>query len=375
MSKKGIKGLLYFTIAITVLSQIEMLKLARPLMHGSWIALIGLQLIIKRGILLRIRFTFIFLAAYFAYILFCLICYFSNSIFLENHYLKTLLVPMLVTFASNLMAEDIKRQEVHTLCKVYVIGAIVYAIYVHLKYFASYKNWLSANEYIFASKNSAAQIWSTGILICILVIAPRSKNKILWYMISAYLLFVSAISQCRTALLALFIVLIVNILIHTKKKIVWITFLIALLFILYNNSLTRQFVEHVFLLDKYFGSDLNTMSSGRIDYWLNALNLFKQHPMIGVGSYYVDSSYVMVLAESGIVGFLLIEFIWGSRIILNFKHRKQSDYFIISATIFYVVESFFEGYPPFGPGVSSFMFWFLSTYTDGRELLAEVNDK
>lgn len=28
--------------------------------------------------------------------------------------------------------------------------------------------------------------------------------------------------------------------------------------------------------------------------------------------------------------------------------------------IFYLVESMLEGQPPFGPGVSSFMFWMLS---------------
>ena len=36
-------------------------------------------------------------------------------------------------------------------------------------------------------------------------------------------------------------------------------------------------------------------------------------------------------------------------------------------TMFYFIESVLEGYPPFGPGVSSFMFWFLSvTFVDNK---------
>lgn len=33
---------------------------------------------------------------------------------------------------------------------------------------------------------------------------------------------------------------------------------------------------------------------------------------------------------------------------------------LTSFVIFYFIESLLEGQPPFGPGVSSFMFWMLS---------------
>ena len=63
----------------------------------------------------------------------------------------------------------------------------------------------------------------------------------------------------------------------------------------------------------------------------------------------------------GLTGFVLVELIWGSRVYINFKQNKGfiKD-FLFCVTVFYLVESVLEGYPPFGPGVSSFMFWFLS---------------
>ena len=76
----------------------------------------------------------------------------------------------------------------------------------------------------------------------------------------------------------------------------------------------------------------------------------------------MDCSYILVLAELGIVGFILVELIWFTRAVLNIKKVTGNNRgtFLLCLTVFYLVESVLEGYPPFGPGVSSFMFWFLS---------------
>ena len=81
----------------------------------------------------------------------------------------------------------------------------------------------------------------------------------------------------------------------------------------------------------------------------------------------MDLSYLLILAESGIIGFLLIENIWIRRIGGNFIHSITSfskRHFLDSLTIFYIVESILEGYPPFGPSSSSFLFWLLASYAD-----------
>lgn len=60
---------------------------------------------------------------------------------------------------------------------------------------------------------------------------------------------------------------------------------------------------------------------------------------------------------------------WITRAVSNFKAGSglNSDAFLMCLTMFYFIESVLEGYPPFGPGVSSFMFWFLSvTFVDNK---------
>ena len=60
---------------------------------------------------------------------------------------------------------------------------------------------------------------------------------------------------------------------------------------------------------------------------------------------------------------------WITRAVSNFTVRSglNLDAFLMCLTMFYFIESALEGYPPFGPGVSSFMFWFLSvTFADNK---------
>ena len=95
--------------------------------------------------------------------------------------------------------------------------------------------------------------------------------------------------------------------------------------------------------------------------------------LIGTGKYYVDSLYINVLTENGVIGALIIYIIWGLRISRNFVVNRQYNAvpyvrkdMIMCLTIFFFIESVLEGYPPFGPGVSSFMFWLLCSLDYSR---------
>ena len=95
-----------------------------------------------------------------------------------------------------------------------------------------------------------------------------------------------------------------------------------------------------------------------------------------MGSWYVDCSYLMILTESGVIGFLLIESVWLQVVIRNFRERfsgedaPRVENFIVMLTVFYLVESLLEGFPPFGPGVSAMGFWLFCGLFRRREALA-----
>lgn len=193
----------------------------------------------------------------------------------------------------------------------------------------------------------------------------KGKQRTFWIIAAVYLTFVMGLSQCRTAILALGCGILLYVIIYSKHKILWIVGIATIAFAFLSISSARQYVRQAFLVEKYSGADLNTVSSGRLDLYSIAWTRIKDHFWLGTGSYYVDCSYISILAESGIIGFLMIERIWVEQIWRNFTWKPSDDMLLwknllIMMTGFYIVESLLEGLPPFGPGVCSFAFWYLS---------------
>lgn len=366
VNKKNIiaKNLLQFTIAVTVFSQMEeFMFFFRPSMYLLWILLFGFLFITNKRQIKISSFTASFLFCYGLFSLFCLFQVLFNPDYKIASYLQIMLIPLLVSIVSNMIENKLSRDYIVSICETYVLSSLLFAFYINIIYFSSYQAWLASNQYIFDSKNSAAQIWCSAILITYYVILPIAKKKYFWYIAIAYLFMLCGLSQCRTAMLGLICVTMFNVLIYSKHKIKWMLLIFLGICGLLFFPDTRQFVNQAFLLEKYAGADMNTMSSGRLVSYTKAFENFCEAPFFGVGRYYVDCSYIYILAESGIIGFLLIEYIWAKRIILNLRNKYSSyakTYMLNSFTIFYFIESLLEGQPPFGPGVTSFMFWMLS---------------
>lgn len=357
---------LEITVVISVLSQITPISgVVRPAMYALWGGIIVIGCVRNRGRILIKPFTQRFVLAYLMYVLLCVTTGFFDSRHFSANYLRVFIIPLIVTIAGDMNSKE-DRRIFNRLTKLYLVAAIVFAVWVQITYIPSYSFWLSTRMYLFRSKNSAGQIWVSAILLTIIYMEHRSKiQKLICYIGCIYLLIMTGICQCRTALLSLSAALVAFAISKSRHKIRWIFALIVAAITLYSIPVTHQFVEQALFLNKYAEADLNTFSSGRIDHWRKAIEVFFSSPVIGVGKYYVDSSYLLILAESGIVGFFIVEWIWLKKIIIcynnsRFELPKERTLFFFMTT-FYIVESILEGYPPFGPGVSSFMYWFLSS--------------
>lgn len=351
-------------IALSVFSQIETIdRIARPLMYLSWIVALGLLIVRNNFSFWLSNPTLIYLACFSVFSVIQVFIYCFQKTHLNGNYFRILRIPLLVSLMAELYKSICREKDFQVIVKVYTICSLIYAVWVNLTYFPSYSLWLSQRIYTFELKNSAAQIWSVAIfLLCFAIDYKSTYSRWIGYGIAAYLFVVSALSQCRTALLALMIVAILIILCYSKRKMAFSVCALIMFLVAWNIPLTRGFIEQALFLNKYEGADLNTFSSGRLHYWENALVAFSHNPIIGTGKYYVDCSYILILAETGLVGFFLIEPIWFSRIITNLYYdgRLNVRILLTGITVFYLVTSSLEGYPPFGPGVSSFMFWFVS---------------
>lgn len=354
---------LELAIVFSVFSQIGPLeKIARPGMYAMWFAVLVSNCIKNRGKIQISAFTQRFFIAYILFCLYCVITGLFNPSHLQANYIHVLLIPLLMTLAGDFYVNEDKAL-FNRIGKLYLVCSLILAVWVQLKYFSSYESWLHAEMYVYHSKNSGGQIWISAILVSVCLLEyKREIEKILIYIGCAYLLFITAMSQCRTSLLGILVAVIAVSVFRSKYKVRWIVLIAFVVIAMWIIPVTRQFLEQALLLNKYEGADLNTFSSGRLDFYEKAFQKILSSPIFGNGKAYVDCSYMSVLLESGVIGFALIEWIWGKKMVLCFQFEGEQNerLFLFLITVFYIIESLLEGYPPFGPGVSSFMFWLLT---------------
>ena len=362
--KTPIEIVFVLSIFFSIFSQVDRLgSVVRPVMYALWIILIVLGIIQSKGKVFVSKRTKIFLAMYSLYAVFILTCGVFNNIHFEARYLRVLIVPLFITIFVDICPYDI-AEDYEFIAKVFIVSSAIFAITVQRNFISSYDAWLSARSYVYSQKNSAAQIWFCSILLSWFLISPKStRERLFWYGASGYLLIVAGLSQCRTAILAFGVGLVVLIMFRSKHKVRWFIFFSAVIAFIIINPVTYNYINQALFLERYAGADLNTLSSGRLTYFARAIQTFLKSPIIGVGTWYVDCSYLLILAESGIIGFFLIETIWMSVLTQNLRYgffssdtNKKKD-FVIIITTFYLVESVLEGFPPFGPGVSALGFW------------------
>lgn len=360
---------LIVAIAASIVSQVQDISsFVKPVLYLSWIAFFILLLLRNKGTFIYTPFFVLFLSC--VCIIFLInalgFLFFKYDVF-PNNYLQVILIPLFIYFLGVQTVRNNKLLiNLRIVATIYCLLAIAFAAYLQAKYFPSISNWLSSVVYVYRSKNSAAQIFGSAIFILFCLKTQKKYLTAIRFVGIAYLLLMILLLQCRTALLGILLSLIIYIFIINKnRKIKVFALFVALLAItiLLRNETVNNFVSHAFFVDKYDTSNLNSFSAGRLSLYTKALKVFEENILMGIGYYYVDDLYISALASGGLISGTLIIFIWIRRVFLNVGLRKKCAYelsnLILLLTVFYFVESFFEGYPPFGPGVCSFFFWLL----------------
>ena len=118
-------------------------------------------------------------------------------------------------------------------------------------------------------------------------------------------------------------------------------------------------------------SNADAIFSGRFEIFAEAISDFFSHPLVGVGGWaYIDNFPLHVLRVGGLTyGILILPFVYKRLFgcIFGFRKRKcnmkeESNEFLILLSakyisLFFIVVSLMEGYPPLGPGTSAFFLW------------------
>lgn len=289
---------------------------------------------------------------------------------------KILFICIMMYEIGSLVASRINKKQIEKILKVYCISCLILSIYIYLTKFATLDDWMNTMENVYHRKNSAGQLISVSIIIHVMLLNTKNRIKKCINYISIFILsFVLILIQCRTAILGLFVVIIYKIVILSSKKLKGISITIFTLIFLVTNKYTFAIIEKALYLNKYRGASLDKFSSGRLTFYTEGLAKWSDSigfPFFGLGNYYVDNFYINIIISVGILGFIPIILIVLKRFKTNFKSnyfKNKDNSFVIELinllSIFYIIESMLEGFPPLGPGACSFIFWILCGYVDG----------
>ena len=185
---------------------------------------------------------------------------------------------------------------------------------------------------------SLAFLWRSG-----------KRSKIIWYVISAFLLFVLYLTGSRGAFLV-FVLSVVLLYIFTDFKNykalthdLIVTIVIAISFVFINRKIFQPVIltnaARFKILAKFVAGEQNKSLSDRIQLAKDAINIFMHHPLLGtglgtfkdamlkyrLGLFFADEPHSMpfrILAETGVVGFVSFFCFFARGFLRGFKRNS-----------------------------------------------------
>lgn len=271
--------------------------------------------------------------------------------------------------------------------------ASIMSIQVAAQFVTNFEAWKNTQLYLYngaTHKNSSAQTLGNCILVLFVFWNPKKKiYKLLRYVGVLIAVLGLLYIQSRGALVAIGIVIVVSAFFRGDKKKVFFALaaILIVVLIIVNSESIMGILRQAFFIDKYSSGgklDLNRFSSGRLDFWASTWNYFLDSPLIGKGYTYCDNFYINILASGGILIGGPYVVLYLVRVYKNIWYYRQSikcgkiDSFTQLAavvSIFYMMISMFEGFPPYGPGVSCLMFWMIGGYLDGKSRRENLRER
>lgn len=363
----GYQWLILISTIITVILQIPAFENLRIINYFMWPVTGILVMVSQKGIIGKttIGLFYVFLEIWL--FLLCALCtMITGKSYLECGVLKILILPLFMYWIGIQVNDSVFLKKIF---KGYIVAAIVLATYIYVVYIPSFSTWSVNEVYLYGSKNSAAQIFSSAALLALYNETEKKSENVLKLLATGYLILVTALLQCRTAMLGTLAAVIFIEIVVKKKRLRTMFGVILGTTVLLRNEKVQSFVQQAFLIRQYTGRSLNDFSSGRLMLYKVAIDKFSLSPWIGIGDYYVDDFFINALVEIGILGGGVVVGFWIfvalRSLRLTIKNNDEIQKILGAMTVYYFVTSLMEAFPPFGPGSCSFIFWLLQGYCDG----------
>lgn len=239
--------------------------------------------------------------------------------------------------------------------------------------------------YMFKQKNEMGQLIAAAISLELFVIAYYYRGRtvrMLMYGIGGFSFVMLMVVHSRTPLVAALAIFVLSFLEKKDKSVRdYITF-VGIIFTgilaIYFQGGMDYFTELFAPSKGVTGSALNTVTSGRMKYYTQALDDFFRHPLWGRGGLaYVDNFVLNSLRSGGLALTIPMVPLVYLRLWKNYdmarKYMRSSGEDDGAAllfasveylSVFYFLVSLMEAYPPFGPNTAVFFLWFITGLAD-----------
>ena len=250
----------------------------------------------------------------------------------------------------------------HDTAIVSIIGSVILSYVVYTLYFTDYD--IMNKVFAFNAKNSMGQILlNCGIVIGLLYI-PRNiaLQSVKWISIASIVIMLFLLKS-RATLLGSFFVVGYMIIQSRSKRVRWLTItacIIVITYILRNASAYETIVNGILLAGRD-ANDVNEVSSERIQTIKAALEIIPDNLCFGTGDKYLDCMPIAMILQFGIFGAMIVFTFLAilARKIARFNRANRLHLVSYLLFIAMMLNSLFEAWPPFGPGVKCFMMWMM----------------
>lgn len=276
-----------------------------------------------------------------------------------------ILFPLMVAYSSYVLIE-IKRDNL----KLFLLPICIFSAWCAIQAVIHGLGSLRLLEYEDGdiAKNQIGVAFTVVAIICLVFAVEKDKNwyRIVYGILSLINLYPAYFLSCRTAQVCYIIVFIFVIYKRYRSSTILLIFVLSVLIILGVHLLGDAFLES--FIGNREASDIDSLSSGRVSRLYQSWNYFLAHPLVGFlgsGDGYIfmpEAAHMFLLFRLerygcfGAIPFIIIYIKLFNTMLHSVKDNNQ----LIAGTLLLAyVESLAEYAPPFGPGSSLILMFFL----------------
>ncbi len=291
----------------------------------------------------------------------------SSSMFYS--YMISLFIFLLGSWAS----EYVDARVLRNICNIFVASMLLVSSDIFIEYFGVGYN-LATRQYAYSSKNSVSQIIFTVIvLLATQYKTNRGIGRLIQICAVAFEVYLLLLLRSRATIIGLILcVLVMAFSRNTDKKLrASITFIgISVITLLFINPQFNNFIFNNVLFAGRDSSDLNELTSGRIDILASFPERISGNWLTGIGPEYYECFPLSAILQFGLIGGVIAILISLQPLIKGYKMKNTSNlgYLLFLIAIGYTLNGLFEGLAPFGPGVKCYFMWLLFGILLGRRL-------